>query len=90
MTCGDNFFIDRWMKHLDGAAQILAVRGSGQLTRREGLDLFTQLRAQIVSSSLCQRPLYHQGPQQLIILTIEFRLVESLLHLPREARSNSS
>jgi hypothetical protein len=49
MTCSDNSFIDRWMKHMEGAAKIIEFRGLEQLTRREGLDLFTNLRAQIVS-----------------------------------------
>lgn len=49
MTCADDSFIDRWMKHMEGAAKLIEFRGPEQLTRREGLDLFTQLRAQIVS-----------------------------------------
>lgn len=34
---------------MEGAAKLIEFRGPEQLTRREGLDLFTQLRAQIVS-----------------------------------------
>jgi hypothetical protein len=49
MTCSDDLFMDRWIKHMEGAAQLIEVRGSDQLTRQEGLDLFTQLRPQIVS-----------------------------------------
>lgn len=49
MTCTDDLFIDRWMKHMEGAAKLIEFRGPEQLTRREGLDMFTQLRAQIVS-----------------------------------------
>ncbi len=49
MTCTDDLFIDRWMKHMEGAAKLIEFRGSEQLTRREGLDMFSQLRAQIVS-----------------------------------------
>jgi hypothetical protein len=37
------------VKHVDGAAKMLEIRGSDQLTRREGLDMFTHLRTQIVS-----------------------------------------
>lgn len=48
MTCSDDSFIDRWIKHMDGAKKIIEHRGSGQLTRPEGLGLFTNLRAQIV------------------------------------------
>lgn len=49
VSCTDTSFIDRWMNHLDGAAKLLEARGSEQLSRPEGLDMFTQLRAQIVS-----------------------------------------
>lgn len=49
VSCTDKSFIDRWMNHLDGAAKLLEARGSEQLSRPEGLDMFTQLRAQIVS-----------------------------------------
>ncbi|KAJ5121846.1 hypothetical protein N7448_002977 [Penicillium atrosanguineum] len=49
MTCTDDSFIDRWMKHMEGAAKLIEFRGPEQLTRQEGLDMFTQLRAQIVS-----------------------------------------
>ena len=37
------------MKHLDGAAKLLEARGPEQLTRPGGLEMFIQLRAQIVS-----------------------------------------
>ncbi|KAJ5915930.1 hypothetical protein N7454_010837 [Penicillium verhagenii] len=47
LTCSDGSFIDRWMKHMEGATQLIEFRGVDQLGRREGLDLFTQLRAQI-------------------------------------------
>lgn len=49
VTCTDDSFIDRWMKHMEGAAKLIEFRGPDQLSRQEGLDLFTQLRAQIVS-----------------------------------------
>lgn len=52
MTCSDNLFIDRWMKHIEGAAKLIEFRGSEQLSRLEGLELFTNLRAQIVSFPL--------------------------------------
>lgn len=48
MTCTDDLFIDRWMKHMDGAANLIEHRGPEQLSHPEGLKLFTQLRAQIV------------------------------------------
>ncbi|KAJ5655203.1 hypothetical protein N7507_007153 [Penicillium longicatenatum] len=47
ITCSDGSFIDRWMKHMEGATKLIEFRGVDQLVRREGLDLFTQLRAQI-------------------------------------------
>jgi hypothetical protein len=50
MVCTDDLFIDRWIKHIDGAATIIGIRGSEQLTRRVGLDLFTYLRTRIVCS----------------------------------------
>lgn len=49
MTCTDGSFIDRWVNHMEGATKLIEVRGSEQLSRQEGLDLFTQLRAQVVS-----------------------------------------
>ncbi|KAJ5901618.1 hypothetical protein N7495_002146 [Penicillium taxi] len=52
MTCSDESFIDRWMKHMEGAARLIEYRGEEQLTRPEGLELFTQLRAQINVSNL--------------------------------------
>ncbi|CAG8932931.1 unnamed protein product [Penicillium salamii] len=54
MTCSDNLFIDRWMKHIEGAAKLIECRGSEQLSRSEGLELFTNLRAQITLSSIYQ------------------------------------
>ncbi|CAI7630891.1 unnamed protein product [Penicillium glandicola] len=54
MTCSDDSFIDRWIKHMDGAKKIIEHRGSEQLTRREGLGLFTNLRAQISISQIYQ------------------------------------
>ncbi|KAJ5614034.1 hypothetical protein N7528_007688 [Penicillium herquei] len=47
LTCSDGSFIDRWMKHMEGATKLIEFRGVDQLARKEGLDLFTQLRAQI-------------------------------------------
>ncbi|KAJ6119274.1 hypothetical protein N7523_003554 [Penicillium sp. IBT 18751x] len=52
MTCTDDSFIDRWMKHMEGAAKLIEFRGPEQLTRQEGLDMFTQLRAQINVSKI--------------------------------------
>jgi hypothetical protein len=51
MTCTDGSFIDRWVNHMDGATRLIEVRGSEQLVRQEGLDMFTQLRSQVVSSN---------------------------------------
>jgi hypothetical protein len=56
MTCTDDSFIDRWMKHMDGAAKLIEHRGPEQLFRPEGLRLFTQLRAQIVGLHTCCHP----------------------------------
>ncbi|KAJ5890220.1 hypothetical protein N7504_011030 [Penicillium tannophilum] len=47
LTCSDGSFIDRWMKHMEGATKLIEFRGVDQLSRQEGLNLFTQLRAQI-------------------------------------------
>jgi hypothetical protein len=44
------------MNHLDGATKLLEARGPEQLSRPEGLDMFTQLRAQIVSWPLEKLP----------------------------------
>ncbi|PYI01879.1 hypothetical protein BO78DRAFT_326544, partial [Aspergillus sclerotiicarbonarius CBS 121057] len=52
MTCSDGLFMTRWMKHLDGAATLIEARGSEQLARPEGLELFSQLRAQIILSHI--------------------------------------
>lgn len=58
MTCTDGSFIDRWVNHMEGATRLIEVRGSDQLARREGLALFTQLRAQVVSSNHKNLPGY--------------------------------
>ncbi|PWY76036.1 hypothetical protein BO94DRAFT_473979 [Aspergillus sclerotioniger CBS 115572] len=50
VTCGDGSFIDRWAKHMDGAAKLIECRGTRQLKSAEGLHLFTVLRSQIVIS----------------------------------------
>jgi hypothetical protein len=51
MTCSsDASSIGRWMGHVDGATRIMEVRGEGQLDGPEGLELFTHLRTQIVST----------------------------------------
>ncbi|KAM0253653.1 hypothetical protein ACHAQJ_007165 [Trichoderma viride] len=54
MTCTDGSFIDRWVNHMDGATRLIEVRGSEQLARQEGLDMFTQLRAQVNLSRIYQ------------------------------------
>ena len=41
---------------MEGATQLIEFRGVDQLGRREGLDLFTQLRAQIVSFTVWKSP----------------------------------
>ncbi|PYI03110.1 hypothetical protein BO78DRAFT_400005 [Aspergillus sclerotiicarbonarius CBS 121057] len=48
ITCGDGSFIDRWARHMDGAARLIEIRGTRQLKTPEGLHLFTVLRSQIV------------------------------------------
>ncbi|KAL3470775.1 hypothetical protein BJX99DRAFT_238891 [Aspergillus californicus] len=53
-TCTDGSFFDRWMKHTDGAAKLIEMRGLEQLERPEGLHLFTQVRAQINISRVLQ------------------------------------
>ncbi|EHK50886.1 uncharacterized protein TrAtP1_009259 [Trichoderma atroviride] len=54
MTCTDGSFIDRWVNHMEGATKLIEVRGSEQLSRREGLELFNQLRAQVSISRIYQ------------------------------------
>ncbi|KAK4081650.1 transcriptional regulator family: Fungal Specific TF [Trichoderma aggressivum f. europaeum] len=54
MTCSDGSFIDRWVHHMEGATRLIEIRGSEQLSRKEGLDLFTQLRAQVSLSRIYQ------------------------------------
>ncbi|PWY69703.1 hypothetical protein BO70DRAFT_432353 [Aspergillus heteromorphus CBS 117.55] len=54
ITCSDGSFADRWVKHMDGAAQLIELRGLQQVERSAGLHLFTQLRAQIVLSRIYQ------------------------------------
>ncbi|KAK1238153.1 hypothetical protein MKX08_002732 [Trichoderma sp. CBMAI-0020] len=54
MTCTDGSFIDRWVSHMEGATKLIEVRGPEQLSRREGLELFTQLRAQVSISRIYQ------------------------------------
>ncbi|KAI1145917.1 hypothetical protein F4825DRAFT_224813 [Nemania diffusa] len=54
ITCTDNSYIDRWVKHVDGAAKLIEIRGSDQLARREGLGMFTHLRTQIILSRIYQ------------------------------------
>ncbi|KAJ5493549.1 hypothetical protein N7463_009636 [Penicillium fimorum] len=54
MTCSDDSFIDRWIQHMDGARNLIEHRGSEQLTRQEGLGLFTNLRAQISIGQIYQ------------------------------------
>ncbi|KAI0431168.1 hypothetical protein F5Y09DRAFT_305765 [Xylaria sp. FL1042] len=54
INCTDDSYIDRWLKHMDGAAKLVEIRGSEQLTRREGLDMFTHLRTQINLSRIYQ------------------------------------
>ncbi|KAI1284226.1 hypothetical protein F5Y07DRAFT_349115 [Xylaria sp. FL0933] len=54
INCTDNTYIDRWLKHMDGAAKLIEIRGSEQLTRQEGLDMFTHLRTQISLSRIYQ------------------------------------
>ncbi|KAJ5970116.1 uncharacterized protein N7479_000034 [Penicillium vulpinum] len=46
--------LERWIKHMDGAKNLIEYRGSEQLTRPEGLGLFTNLRAQISISQIYQ------------------------------------
>jgi hypothetical protein len=56
MTCTDDSFIDRWMKHMDVAAKLIEHRGPEQLFRPEVLRSFTQLRVQIVGLHTCCLP----------------------------------
>lgn len=44
-------FIDNWTNHINGAAALLELRGVEQLQEEQGLQLFLQLRYQIVRSS---------------------------------------
>ncbi|KAJ2971557.1 hypothetical protein NQ176_g7630 [Zarea fungicola] len=54
IACTDEAFMGRWIAHLDGATQLIELRGPEQLTRLEGLSLFIHLRAQIALSRIFQ------------------------------------
>ncbi|KAK0385938.1 hypothetical protein NLU13_7113 [Sarocladium strictum] len=54
VACTDDRFVGRWINHVDGAAKLLEVRGPEQLSTPLGLEIFRQLRPQIVMSNLCQ------------------------------------
>ncbi|KAL2832683.1 hypothetical protein BJY01DRAFT_225786 [Aspergillus pseudoustus] len=69
-TCTDGSFFDRWMKHMDGAAKLIELRGPEQLERPEGLHLFTQLRAQINISRIYQE---RASPPIIAYLTTQAR-----------------
>ncbi|KAJ0417845.1 hypothetical protein BJY00DRAFT_195775 [Aspergillus carlsbadensis] len=74
-TCTDGSFFDRWMKHMDGAAHLIELRGLEQLERPGGLHLFTQLRAQINVSRIYQeRP----SPPILAYLTTQAKQYRTL------------
>ncbi|RAL05170.1 Zn(II)2Cys6 transcription factor [Aspergillus ibericus CBS 121593] len=45
-------FIDNWTNHINGAAALLELRGVEQLQEEQGLQLFLQLRYQIIISCL--------------------------------------
>lgn len=54
------------MKHMEGATKLIEFRGVDQLSRQEGLDLFTQLRAQIVSFTVWKMVIDTPSDQQCI------------------------
>ncbi|PYI04189.1 C6 finger domain protein [Aspergillus sclerotiicarbonarius CBS 121057] len=62
-------FIDNWTNHINGAAALLELRGVEQLQEEQGLQLFLQLRYQIIISCLYK----------------EARVPESALHCARVA-----
>jgi hypothetical protein len=65
MTCSDDSFIARWIKHMEGASQLIEFRGPEQLNRQEGLDLFTNLRAQIVCTNFWSIEYINLNPNHL-------------------------
>ncbi|CAI7616208.1 unnamed protein product [Penicillium manginii] len=73
VTCTDNSFIDRWMKHMEGAARLIEFRGPDQLARQEGLDLFSQLRAQISTSNIYREEYSSSSLTELSELAKQYR-----------------
>ncbi|KAI9035784.1 uncharacterized protein KD926_002888 [Aspergillus affinis] len=55
VTCQSTSIINRWLSHVDGATKLLELRDSSQLDRPAGLDMFSQLRLQIVLGNLYRR-----------------------------------
>lgn len=51
VTCQSTSVINRWLNHVDGAMKLLELRGSAQLAGRVGLEMFSQLRLQIVRNA---------------------------------------
>jgi hypothetical protein len=48
VTCSGTGSIQRWRKHVEGAAKLIEWRGDEQLKSPHSLHLFRQMRAQIV------------------------------------------
>ncbi|KAH8424480.1 uncharacterized protein LDX57_002231 [Aspergillus melleus] len=55
VTCQSTSIINRWLDHVNGATKLLELRGSSQVDGPVGLDMFSQLRLQIVLSNLYRR-----------------------------------
>lgn len=48
MTCEGPPLIGRWLNHIEGGVKLIEIRGFEQLHHQAGLELFTQIRIQIV------------------------------------------
>ncbi|PLB53569.1 hypothetical protein P170DRAFT_490813 [Aspergillus steynii IBT 23096] len=68
VTCQSTSIINRWLSHVDGAMKLLELRGSAQLAGPVGLEMFSQLRLQILLSSLYRR---RYTPEWLLNLSHE-------------------
>lgn len=51
VTCQSTSIINRWLNHVDGAMKLLEMRGLAQLAGPVGLEMFSQLRLQIVCNA---------------------------------------
>ncbi|KAF7592262.1 hypothetical protein BBP40_000464 [Aspergillus hancockii] len=55
VTCQGPPLIGRWLNHIEGGVRLIELRGSAQLQRPAGLELFTQLRLQVALGNLYKK-----------------------------------